>query len=149
MVANLETLRGCMVSDESTTLPLDHLSDLGNHSYWRRFMAERIAIELDYEAFGVHGVYLIGSVERCEADMGSDIDIIVHMEDDEDRRESLLLWLDGWSCSLGLMNYSRTGYMSARLLDVHIVTDREVRQQDSFAIQMNDPVAARCLTGKY
>ncbi len=134
--------------EDTGSLPFEQLSNPGNHSAWRRFMAERIAAELDYEAYGIRKVFLIGSVETGEANIGSDIDLIVYMEDSLPKQRALQRWLDVWSRSLALTNYLRTGYLSDGLLDVHIVTDAEIRRQDSFAVQMCDPAASSCLTGR-
>ncbi len=131
---------------EEIRLPLERLSDPGDHSEWRVFMAERIAMEMDYSLFGVKTVYLIGSVESREAGPGSDIDLVFHIGRITEKTRLLHLWLDGWNKSLALQNYFRTGYLADGLLDVHIVTDRDVREGDSFAVAMQNPARSRCLT---
>lgn len=117
----------------------DRLVDSGDHALWRRFAAERIALELDRERFGVKEIHLIGSTESGDAGLGSDIDLVIHIEDDADKRRLLETWLEAWSKALAMMNYLRTGYMAKDLLDIHLVTDREVRANDSFAVKMRNP----------
>ena len=45
-------------------------------------------------------------------------------------------WLEGWSLCLSEMNYLRTGYRTEGLLDVHVVTDADIANRDSFAIKI-------------
>jgi hypothetical protein len=51
-------------------------------------------------------------------------------------RDRLALWLEGWSLSLGEMNYLRTGSRSEGLLDVHYVTDEDIARRTSFAVKI-------------
>lgn len=132
--------------EEEIRLPFERLSDPDDHSEWRCFVAERIAMALDYGLFGVKAVYLIGSVESREAGPGSDIDLVFHIGRISEKTRLLRLWLDGWDRSLALQNYFRTGYLADGLLDIHIVTDRDVREGDSFAVAMQNPARSRCLT---
>ena len=67
---------------------------------------------------------------------GSDSDILVHFRGDEDQREALVLWLEGWSLCLDQMNYLRTGYRSRGLLDVHLVTDEDIAKKTSYAVKI-------------
>ena len=107
--------------------------------YWRwRFrMAQTIAAELDPKKFGVQAFYLIGSTKNATAGPASDIDILLHFRGTERQEEDLLLWLDGWSRSLSEMNFLRTGYRSEGLLDVHLVTDRDIAERSSFAVKID------------
>ena len=70
--------------------------------------------------------------------MGSDIDLLIHVgEQTATQKRSLEDWLDGWSQALASMNYLQTGYQLDRLLDIHLVTDENIRQGDSFAIKIH------------
>ncbi len=131
-----------MSTAETIILPCERFSNLADHSGWRRLMAEHIAMEMDHELFGVKSVHLIGSVERDEAGLCSDIDLLLHVEDSAEKRERLELWLDGWSKALAITNYLRTGYLVDGLLDTHLVTDLDVKNGDSFAAKMIDPAAS-------
>jgi pyruvate,water dikinase len=89
-------------------------------------MALRIAALIDPVRFGVKAAYVFGSTKNATAGPASDIDLLLHVEPDGDRRRALSLWLDGWSQSLAEANYLRTGYRTEGLLDVHYVTDEDI-----------------------
>jgi hypothetical protein len=108
-----------------------------NHWRWRLRMVERIAALLDAERFGVEGFYVFGSTKNATAGPGSDIDVIVHMRGNEEQTRELSLWLEGWSRCLAEMNFLRTGHETeGGLLDVHWVTDEDIRKQSSFAAKI-------------
>jgi len=107
-----------------------------DHWRWRLRMAEQIAAATDPERFDIKAMYLIGSTKNATAGPGSDLDLIVHVGIDPDRRDALGLWLEGWSLCLGEINYLRTGYRSRGLLDVHYVTDGDLERQTSFAAKI-------------
>jgi len=107
---------------------------------WRYHMAEQLAVRLDFKRFGVKGLYLFGSTSIGTAGPGSDIDIIIHFNGTQSQRHDLENWLEGWSISLAEINYMQSGYKMDRILDVHIVTDEDIRNKDSFAIKINHPV---------
>jgi hypothetical protein len=107
-----------------------------DHWRWRLRMAEQIAATADPERFDLKAMYLIGSTKNATAGPGSDLDLIVHVGVDAERRDALSLWLEGWSRCLAEMNYLRTGYRSAGLLDVHYVTDGDIERQTSFAAKI-------------
>ena len=104
---------------------------------WRHYMAERIAMEMDFEAFGVKGVYLFGSTNTCTARLNSDIDLLIHIEGSPEQKKKLDLWLNGWSKALAEMNYLKTGYKTNGLLDVHYVTDKDIEERNSYAVKIN------------
>ena len=96
-------------------------------------MAQRLAAALDPVRFGVKAVYLFGSTKNGTAGPASDIDLLLHVEDEDARRRDLAAWLEGWSLSLAEANYVRTGYRSDGLLDVHYVTDADIARGGSYA----------------
>lgn len=104
---------------------------------WRYMMVERIAAEIDPERFGVVALYVFGSTKNATAGPGSDVDLLVHFRGTPAQLERLHLWFEGWSKSLAEMNYMRTGYRSAGLLDVHIITDEDIARKSSFAVKIN------------
>lgn len=103
---------------------------------WRYRMAEKIALMLDTEKFGVKSFYLFGSTKNATAGPASDIDVIIHCNGNEKQMEDLKLWLSGWSYCLSEMNYLRTGYKTEGLLDVHIITDEDIKNKDSYAMKI-------------
>jgi pyruvate,water dikinase len=104
---------------------------------WRMRMAESIASELDAERFGVEGFYVFGSTKNATAGPASDIDVLIHFRGTQKQREELMVWLEGWSLCLAELNYSRTGYRSDGLLDVHIVTDEDIAKKTSYAAKID------------
>jgi len=107
-----------------------------DHWRWRLHMAETLAAHLDPARFGVKAMYVIGSTKNATAGPASDLDLLVHVDGDPTRRESLERWLEGWSLSLAETNYLRTGYRTEGLLDVHYVTDADVAAAEGFAAKI-------------
>jgi hypothetical protein len=97
-----------------------------DHWRWRLRMAQRIAALIDPLRYGVKAAYVFGSTKNATAGPASDIDLLLHVERDDPKREALGVWLDGWSQSLAEINYLRTGYRTDGLLDVHYVTDEDI-----------------------
>ena len=100
-------------------------------------MAEQIAAELDMEALGVKGIYLFGSTNNCTARCNSDIDLLIHFGGTDEQKKKLSAWLQGWSLALAQINYLKTGYKSNGLLDVHYITDKDIRDKTSYAVKIN------------
>jgi predicted nucleotidyltransferase len=103
---------------------------------WRFRMAENIASLLDPERFGVKGIYVFGSTKNATAGPRSDVDILVHFDGTKKQREELMLWFEGWSLCLDEMNYLRTGHRTGGLLDVHVVTDKDIADKNSYALKI-------------
>ncbi len=119
---------------EYRDLSLPHPSD--DFSKWRLHMAERIAEKVDAGRLGVKGIYLIGSAANGTAGPGSDIDLLIHYDGDNAKREEMARWLEGWSLSLAELNYLKTGYASDGLLDVHFITDEDIANRSAFAMKI-------------
>jgi len=103
-----------------------------NYWQWRYKMAEKMAELIPAEIFGVKGFYIFGSSKNANAGPASDIDLLIHIEENSDR-EKLNWWFDGWSQCLSELNYLKTGYTSEGLLDIHYVTDEDIEKRTSFA----------------
>lgn len=116
-------------------LPSSHDS----HWLWRNKMAETIVSKMDFKKFGVKGVYLIGSTKTAEAGPASDIDLLIHVNGDTIANQRLEAWIAGWSLCLAEMNYERTGYQSNGLLDLHLITDEDVKNKTSYAVMIGSP----------
>lgn len=107
------------------------------HWRWRMRMAEKLAAKLDAKRYGVVGLYIFGSTKNATAGPGSDIDLLVHFRGTDKQHGELVSWLDGWSISLGQINFDRTGYNTDDgLLDVHIITDEDISNKTSYAIKI-------------
>lgn len=61
----------------------------------------------------------------------------MHFQGSPEQESDLLLWLDGWSRCLSEINFLRTGYRTDGLLDVHIITDRDIEERSSFAVKID------------
>ncbi|MDP8210641.1 MAG: PEP/pyruvate-binding domain-containing protein [Candidatus Stygibacter australis] len=108
-----------------------------NHWLWRQRIAEKIASMIKAELFGVQAMYIFGSVKNANAGPASDIDLLLHFTGDDQQRRELLNWLQGWSLCLSEMNYLRTGYKTDGLLDVHLITDKDIAAESSYAVKIN------------
>ena len=108
----------------------------GEHWRWRMRSAERIAGMLDPKRFGVAAIYVVGSTKNATASPASDIDLLVHFRGTEQQKRELLAWFEGWSLSLAEMNYMRTGFKIEHMLDIHIVTDEEIKRKTSYAVKI-------------
>lgn len=106
------------------------------HWQWRMRNIEKLASKLDPERFGIVGFYVFGSTKNGTARAESDIDVLIHFRGSKSQKQDLRLWLEGWSLSLAQMNYVRTGHKITGLLDVHIVTDKDISERNSFAIKI-------------
>ena len=116
--------------------PLHTKTPADDHWRWRQRMAEKIAREIDGKRFGVKAFYIFGSTKNATAGPGSDIDILVHFQGNKRQREDLLAWLEAWSLALGEMNFLRTGLKSNKLLDIHIVTDEDIKKRTSYTVKI-------------
>jgi hypothetical protein len=105
------------------------------HWQWRKEISKVIAEKLDFEKFAIKGFYLIGSTKTAEAGPGSDIDLLIHIEGQSPSPE-LIAWFEGWSFCLSEMNFEKTGYKSNGLLDVHYITDDDIKQKTSYAVMI-------------
>ncbi len=107
-----------------------------NHWAWRLQMAEHIASRLDPLRFGVKEFYVFGSTKNATAGPQSDVDILIHFQGTPKQRRELMLWLEGWSVALDEMNYHKTGYRSGGLLDIHLVSDEDIANKESYAVKI-------------
>lgn len=111
--------------------------DSKEHWRWRYYMVEIIAARAKPEQYGLQAFYLIGSVKNGSAGPASDIDLLLHFRGDEKQKTDLEKWLEGWGQALDELNYLRTGYRTGGLLDVHIITDDDIKNKTSWAQKIN------------
>ena len=105
----------------------ERLGAAPEHWRWRHRFAERIASLMDSTRFGVQSAYLFGSSEAGNADVGSDIDLIVVCDGDARQRTELQLWLEGWSLCLAEVSFQLYGLPSRGLLDVKFLRSEEAK----------------------
>lgn len=106
----------------------ERLGAAPEHWRWRQRFAERIASNIDPARFGVQAVYLFGSTEAGNADVGSDIDLIVVRDGDTRQQRDLEIWLEGWSLCLAEISFQLYGVPSHGLLDVKYLDHEEARR---------------------
>lgn len=101
-----------------------------NEWAWRREAAEKIAEECFIDQWHVAGIYLIGSVREHTAGAESDIDLLIHLKDKKAIKQ-LQAYFDGWERAL--THFPPNGISLKKLLDVHYLTDEDLKQNLSFA----------------
>jgi pyruvate,water dikinase len=110
-----------------------------DHQTWRAQKIEEIAQALDPALYGIQDMYLIGSTKDGSAGPTSDIDLLVHFKGTEEQKDKLLVWFDEWGKKLARENKERTGYETEGLLDVHIITDEDIKKKNSWASHITSP----------
>ncbi|OQX80312.1 MAG: hypothetical protein B6D61_02175 [Bacteroidetes bacterium 4484_249] len=103
------------------------------HWKWRYDMTYKIAEKLNLEKFGVNALYLIGSTKNATAGPASDIDLLVHFNGDTNQKVNFQAWIEGWSLCLSEMNFLKTGYKTNGIIDLHLITDEDIKNKTSFA----------------
>ena len=86
--------------------------------------------------YAVDRLYVFGSAASGGLKPSSDVDLVVHTDDDPARREALATWLEGWSLCLGEVNYLRTGLRTKGLLDVRFISDSDISRGTSWAAKV-------------
>ncbi|OGU38364.1 MAG: hypothetical protein A2X61_14880 [Ignavibacteria bacterium GWB2_35_12] len=105
--------------------------------HWRLHIADLLASKLDGKQFGVKAIYLFGTVFNLAAGANSDIDLLVHFNGNNEQRERLWPWFEGWNHSLSEINYIQTGYRLNNILDIHIVTDKDFEEKEYYRDLIN------------
>lgn len=120
------------VDNRDSLLPVE--TDI--HWMWRKDMADKIAEKTNLEKFGIEAMYLIGSAKNATSGPASDIDLIVHFKGSARQECKMRCWFEGWSQCLSEVNLSRTGYKTDGLLDLHVITDKDIAEKDSYAVMI-------------
>jgi pyruvate, water dikinase len=111
--------------------PIESLTS--EHWRWRMEMAEKLAFQIDANRFAVKNIFILGSTSSTRAQEGSDIDLLINFTGSEDQKKDLETWLEGWSLCLDEINYLKTGYKAGGLLDIHYVTDKELKNKEKLS----------------
>jgi predicted nucleotidyltransferase len=107
-----------------------------DHANWRLQKVEEIAQDIDPERFGVVALYVIGSAKESSAGPGSDLDLLVHVRQTPEQREDLKAWFERWSKRLAEENRERTGIDIPGFLDIHLITDQDIKDKTSWAVHI-------------
>ena len=103
-----------------------------DHWVWRMNKVQEIAGALDPDLYGVVALYVAGSTGEATAGPESDIDLLVHFRGSNEQKEDLLARFDEWSNALDKENKDRTGCETKGILDVHIITDSDIEEKNSW-----------------
>ena len=125
-----------LIEEEVDSVEVENPQNNEAHWHWRLREVEALAAQLDPKRFGVKGFYVFGSTKNATAGPASDIDVLIHFIGDKKQQNELNTWLEGWSLSLSQLNYLKTGYKTAGLLDVHLITDEDIQNRTSYAIKI-------------
>jgi len=107
------------------------------HWLWRNEMVNKMAEKFSLEKFGVVAMYLIGSTKNATSGPASDIDILLHFRGNHAQEKEVRAWFEGWSYCLSEINFTKTGYKTDGLIDLHIITDEDIKKKNSFATMIN------------
>lgn len=110
-----------------------------DHWSWRMQKVNEIAENLDPETYGIKALYLIGSTKTGKAGPASDIDLIVHFNGSEEQKELLLNWFEKQNKKLAYENKDRTGVETDDILDIHLITDKDIKNKTSWATHITSP----------
>lgn len=125
-------------SSKTTVKTSEDIDESNKDEYWkwRMHIVDLIAEKIDAERFGIKKMYVVGSTKNANAGPASDIDIIVHFDGNEQQECQLKTWFEGWSLCLAEMNYVRTGYRIDSMIDLHIITDSDIKNKNSYAVML-------------
>jgi predicted nucleotidyltransferase len=112
-------------------------NDQGDHWKWLFGRAEDFATAIPLEDFGIHSVWLIGSVKSGMAGPCSDIDLVIHYDGNESNAEKIHIFTNGFASAVRVwrFNKDRTGNTRS-MIDVHLVTDQDIMNKTSFGIMI-------------
>ena len=91
-----------------------------DHWSWRMKKTHEIAAALDPKAYNVKAMYLIGSTKDGTAGPASDIDLIIHLDANEEQKEKLIDWFEKWDKQLTKENEKRTGIETETVSYTHL-----------------------------
>ena len=112
--------------------PLDHWR-------WRMQKVREISEELDPDLYGIVALYIIGSTKTGEAGPASDIDLLIQIKGTEEQKEKLLDYMEKLGKKLAKENEQRTGIKTENLLDVHIITEEDIKNRTAWATHITSP----------
>jgi predicted nucleotidyltransferase len=100
---------------------------------------EEISENLDPGIYGIESIYLIGSTKDGSAGPASDIDLLVHFRGNEEQKDKLMAWFVDYGRKIDKENKERTGIQTGGLLDVHLITDEDIKKKTSWASHITSP----------
>jgi predicted nucleotidyltransferase len=110
------------------------------HWKWRLLLAQLLAYTTNLEYYGIDEIYIIGSTKEANAQLSSDLDLVVHWNGEQDQKQEMLAWFEHWESMLHALYTEQFGHrIPARFLDYHIVTEEDRRRQTSYAVMIDSP----------
>ncbi len=113
-----------------------------DHWEWRMDKVRELARNLDADFYDVKAMYVMGSTKDGTAGPSSDIDLLIHFEGNERQREMLLEWFKQQEKKYIEENEERTGRSCSKLLDVHIITEKDIENKTSWASHIDSPYSS-------
>ena len=100
---------------------------------------QEISEKIDPELYGIEAMYLIGSTKTGEAGPASDIDLLIQLKGTEEQKDKLLAFLEKIDKKLAKENKERTGIETKNILDIHIITEEDIKKRTSWATHITSP----------
>lgn len=113
-----------------------------DHWVWRMDKVRELADQLNPERYGVVALYVFGSTQEGTAGPKSDIDLLVHIRGSKEQQEDLLAWFEEKDKVLCQENEKRTGMKTELILDVHLITDEDIKNNTSWACHLHAQTGA-------
>lgn len=111
--------------------------DPPDHWQWRMNRVQDIGMDIVPEKYGVLALYVIGSTRDATAGPNSDIDLLVHVDSTPEQIQDLMAFFKEWSKKLDQECFERTGNAIQDILDVHVITDEDILNRNSWAVHIN------------
>ena len=110
-----------------------------DHWSWRLHKTYELGEKLSAKEYGIEAMYLVGSTKTGTAGPGSDIDIIIHFKGSIGQKERLMDRLTQEDRLICKENEEKTGNILDSMLDVHFVTDEDIKKRSSWASHITSP----------
>jgi hypothetical protein len=90
---------------------------------------------LNFELYQIKNIYLAGSVKSMTAGPGSDVDLIIHDNGNEECRNRVKTWFSAWSASAKMNPANKKRIENKEeLFELHFISDHNIANNDSFAV---------------
>jgi len=93
---------------------------------------------MNFKEFGINCIYLIGSVKNFTAGINSDIDLIIYYDGLKRNKDKIKIWFEAWSAStISDIQYENEIKNTDNLFDIHLITDEDIKSNNSYAVMIN------------
>lgn len=117
----------------------DVCADSSDFSLIRQRIIKNLSDVICLEKLGIKSIYLIGSTKNHTAKHKSDIDLILHCDDEniEKNRDKIITWFYAYEEALFQYNQDLVNEDKFKLFDLHLITDEDITKKNSFALMIN------------